>query len=103
MIKRFLIMTGTCGSQSFFVDILTFLIEHHEILHALSLLQEQKAREDILGRYHQFTRLQQRVQCHISQTLLLLRHLAGDIAKSHSPPIFLNNEPKTERNAVDCT
>jgi hypothetical protein len=103
MIRRLLIMTGTCGSCVLRIDMLTFTTEHHEMLHAQMLHQEQKVQEAILGRYHPLPTLLQGVQHHTCQVRPPLTLLTSDITSPHSPLITPNSVLKTERNAVDFT
>jgi hypothetical protein len=96
-------MNGASGSRYFCVDILTFSIEHHEMLRAHSLHHEQRVHEDIIGRYRHFTWLPHEVQFHTFQALLLLSHRASAITKFHTRPTFPGNEQKIELNVVDFT
>jgi hypothetical protein len=82
---------------------LTFTTEHHEMLHAQKLRQEQKVQEAILGHYHHLPTHQQGVQDHTYRVLPLLTFLTSDIPSPHPPLILPNSVLEVERNAADFT
>lgn len=73
------------------------------MLHAHSLRHEQKAQEDIIGRYRHFTPLPHEAQFHTFQALLLLSHQASTITKLRTRPTFPSNEQKIEPSVVGFT